>query len=156
MRAAFFHGLESPPVSEKNSILEKYFSEVYAPPMNYRDPSSFRRVLQDITEFKPDVLIGSSMGGWFAFCLSTMTGIPTLLYNPALIGRSFNPVVETGNEVPKQTVVLGKHDEVINSRESMSWLVDNYDGAMSFTHEAIAHRIPADVFEKWVANISQR
>jgi len=154
MRAAFFHGLESPAVSEKNTILEKHFSEVYAPPMNYRDPALFARVLQDIQENRPDFLIGSSMGGWFAFCLSTVTGIPTLLFNPALVGRSFDPAVETGGETPRQTVVLGKDDEVVNGRDSMSWLVDNYDGGMLFTHEKMAHRIPAEIFEKWVSKIS--
>jgi predicted esterase YcpF (UPF0227 family) len=150
MRTAFFHGLESPPVSEKNAILDKHFTDVYAPPMDYRDPGLFSRVLQEVTEKRPDVLIGSSMGGWFAYCLSTVTGIPTLLFNPACVGRSFNPIIETGKELPQQTIILGKYDDVINHQESMSWLVDNYHGPMSFTYEGIGHRIPADIFEKQI------
>lgn len=156
MRAAFFHGLESPPVSEKNAILNRYFTDVYAPPMDYRDPGVFSRVLEEIEKNRPDVLIGSSMGGWFAYCLSTLTGIPTLLFNPACVGRSFNPVIKTGEEAPQQIIVLGKHDEIVNHQESMGWLVDNYHGPMSFTYEDIAHRIPADIFGKWITNFIKK
>ena len=73
-RVAFFHGMESKPVSEKNKVLESEFSFVYAPPMNYRDPSLFRAVLNQVKESNIELLIGSSMGGWFAYCISSLTG----------------------------------------------------------------------------------
>ena len=108
MRVAFFHGLESKPHSEKNIELVKHFGEsnVYAPAMDYRDPNLFETVLKEIKERDIQLLIGSSMGGYFSYCLSTITGIPTLLFNPAVIGRSFDPVTELGNLPAKHTVVL--------------------------------------------------
>ena len=78
---AFFHGLESKPFSEKNQILIEHYGDanVYAPAMDYRDPWLFDTVLKQIRERDIELLIGSSMGGYFAYCLSTMTGIPTIL-----------------------------------------------------------------------------
>ena len=83
MRVAFFHGLESPAISDKTVALEKLFDYVYDPAMDYKDSGLFNKVLAEVKKQKIDLLIGSSMGGWFAYCISTLTGIPTLLFNPA-------------------------------------------------------------------------
>ena len=52
MRVAFFHGLESPPVSDKTEWLDKNYEEVYAPAMDYRDPGLFDQVLKEIKDRK--------------------------------------------------------------------------------------------------------
>jgi len=148
-RVAFFHGMESKPVSEKNRVLESGFSFVYAPPMNYRDPGLFTEVLNQVKESNIELLIGSSMGGWFAYCISTLTGIPTLLFNPALHSRQFDPQIELGEVKSHHTVILGRHDGIIDPIHSLQWLAENKVNSSSWYVE-MEHRIPIEVFEKWV------
>lgn len=150
MRVAFFHGLESNPVSEKNKELNQRFRDVYAPAMDYRDPKLFEKTLQDIKDKKIELLIGSSMGGYFAYCLSTLTGIPTLLFNPAVIGRSFDPIVEVGNVPAKHKVVLGINDDVIDPIKSTKYFTEKGIGTFEYHKENIGHRIPIEVFTSYL------
>jgi len=156
MRVAFFHGLESEPRTEKNVALESEFEFVIAPPMDYTDSSLFDRVLKEVKENKIELLIGSSMGGWFAYCMSTVTGIPTLLFNPAVQGRSMEPTVKTGSKSVKHTIVLGKKDDVIDPKKSVEWFAQNGKGQFNYNYESIAHRIPINVFTKWITNMKPK
>jgi len=149
LSVAFFHGLESPHLSEKNEILHKYYGRVYEPEMDYHNPEMFNIVLRELGKNSVDLLVGSSMGGWFAYNLSTITGIPTLIFNPAVHSRSFNPTIKSGSKHPPQTIVLGKNDTVIDFIDTIKYfnkiaIVSNFD------LEDMEHRIPADVFEKYV------
>jgi predicted esterase YcpF (UPF0227 family) len=152
LRIAFLHGLESPHISDKTELLNKEFSFVYAPQMDYHDPSLFEKTLKEIQENKIDLIIGSSMGGWFAYCISTHTNIPTLLFNPAFHSRSFDPVVNTGDRCPHQTIVLGINDDVIKEADTVDYLHNNNIGGLVF-FETIGHRTPIDIFEKYVNKI---
>ena len=157
MKVAFFHGLESKPFSEKNKELNKYFGEsnVYAPPMDYKDPWLFDTVLKEIEGKDIELLIGSSMGGYFAYCLSTITGIPTLLFNPAVIGRSFDPVVELGSIPTKHTVILGINDDIIDPNKSKEYF-DKYGiGEFEYHKENIEHRIPIEIFLYYSTNFDK-
>lgn len=155
MRVAFFHGLESNPYTEKNIALESQFEYVYAPPMDYRDKNLFAKILKDVQSNDIDLLIGSSMGGWFAYCVSTITGTPCLLFNPAVQGRSFDPIVSVGNKRAKHTIVLGKKDAVIDPNKTISWFSKSGIGTQSFTWESMEHRIPIGIFKKWLSKSSQ-
>jgi predicted esterase YcpF (UPF0227 family) len=117
--------------------------------MNYRDPGLFTEVLNQVKESNIELLIGSSMGGWFAYCISTLTGIPTLLFNPALHSRQFDPQIELGEVKSHHTVILGRHDEIIDPLHSLQWLAENKVNSSSWYVE-MEHRIPIEVFEKWV------
>jgi hypothetical protein len=151
-RVAFFHGLESQPRSQKNVVLDSEFDFVYAPSMNYHDPALFESVLADVLKNKVDLLIGSSMGGWFAYCISTITGIPTLLFNPGLHSRSIDPVVRTGDMAASHTIILGNDDDIIVPRKSIDWLFEKGVGC-AVHYEKMGHRIPIDVFERWVKQV---
>ena len=70
MKIAYIHGLESniTPNHPKVIWLNKYAHEVYAPQINYKDPTSFNKIFNYIKDFKPDVIVGSSIsptGGRF-------------------------------------------------------------------------------------------
>jgi predicted esterase YcpF (UPF0227 family) len=159
MKVAFFHGLESPHRSEKNEILDKYFDaeNVYAPAMDYKDPELFNSVLQHLQENPVDLLIGSSMGGYFAHSLSTILGTPTLLFNPALHSRSFNPEnVKTGPHFPSQMFILGKHDTVIDPHKTFSLITaDDYKFYTAITVEDMGHRIPVEIFESIIKEFAE-
>lgn len=152
MRVAFFHGLESKPFSEKNKILIEQYGEsnVYAPPMDYRDPWLFDTILKEIRERNIELLIGSSMGGYFSYFLSTMTGIPTILFNPAVIDRSFDPVTEMGCMTSKHRVILGINDDIINPVKSAEYFIEYGIGEFEYHKEDIGHRIPKEVFSRWI------
>lgn len=150
MKVAYFHGLESLPKTEKNDFLHKEFEEVYDPEMNYTDPQIFKRTLEEIKKKDIQLLIGSSMGGWFAYCLSTHTGIPTLLFNPAVHSRSFEPVVSIGNKKTKHTIVLGSADDIIDPAKTMDWMKTNCKGEYKVSIEDHGHRVPFSTFKKWI------
>jgi predicted esterase YcpF (UPF0227 family) len=152
MKVAFFHGLESAPRSFKNECLEEIFEaeNVYAPAMDYHNPEMFDTVLYHLKHNPVDLLIGSSMGGWFALNLSTLIDTPTLLFNPATNNRSFNPRILSGGDRPKQFIVLGKDDNVVDPIENAFILKEKYGKTAKIVIETMGHRIPDDVFEKYM------
>lgn len=146
---AFFHGLESSPISDKSEYLESTFG-AYCPEMNYMQPGLFNKTLKEIKDKKVTLLIGSSMGGWFAYCMSTLTGIPTLLFNPAVHSRAINPDVSIGNKKANHVIILGKKDTVIDPIKTVMWYDTNGIGSFTYHYENIGHRTPISVFRKWV------
>jgi predicted esterase YcpF (UPF0227 family) len=151
MKVAFFHGLESSAVSDKTEYLTKTFTDVYAPEMDYTKSGLFAEVLAEVKKRKIDLLIGSSMGGWFAYCISTLTGIPTLLFNPAVQGRSMEPNVMRGSTRTNHTIVLGKRDNVIDYQKTKNWFMTDGVGTFTYHMEANGHRTPIGIFKKYVS-----
>lgn len=150
MKIAFFHGLESKPGSGKEKFLQSS-GDAYTPAMNYKSNFSFQNLLKEVKKRKIDLLVGSSMGGWTAYALSTHTGIPTILFNPAVQGRAFDPDINLGSKSAKHTVVLGKTDDVIDPKKTEEWIKKNGKGSFSINYENIGHRTPINVFKKWLS-----
>jgi predicted esterase YcpF (UPF0227 family) len=148
MRVAFFHGLESSPVSQKTYALRETFDEVYDPAMDYKDPEMFNTVLKHLKENPVDLLIGSSMGGYFAYCLSTILGTRTLLFNPAVHSRPLEPIVQLGDKESNHLIVLGNSDLVITPKETEDFF-NNVSG-VNIIREDIGHTIPIEVFKKYI------
>jgi len=155
MKVAFFHGFESPAISDKTEYLNQAFDEVYAPEMNYNKPGLFNEVLQEVKKRKIDVLAGSSMGGWFAYCISTLTGIPAILFNPAVHSRPVEPAVQIGGAKAKHTVVLGKNDDVIDPEKTKEWFNKNGIGSFTYRMESNNHRTPVNIFRKYLSVYEQ-
>jgi len=149
-KVAFFHGLESAPRTFKNECLDDIFGaeNVYAPAMDYRNPEMFEQVLNHLKHNPVDYLIGSSMGGWFAYKLSTLIDTPTLLFNPATNNRSFNPITYAGGDIVPQRVVLGKDDKVVDPIETCFFFKEKFKAGVKFYFEDMEHRIPDEIFEK--------
>lgn len=148
-RAIFFHGLESSPKSDKSEWLKKHYN-AYCPPMDYTNPHLFQEMYNEVLRINPRILIGSSMGGWFAYCLSTLTGIRTLLLNPAVHSRSIEPKVVLGKTPAHHLVILGKTDDVIDPNQSKNWFRKNGIGQIEFAMENIGHRSPVSVLQKYM------
>ena len=149
MKALFLHGLESKAKSQKSEFLAKFDAE--CPPMDYKQSGLFNEILAKIQNDRPDVLIGSSMGGWFAYCLSTITGIPTILFNPAVHSRSMEPVVQMGSLKANHTVILGKKDDLIKPEMTLEWIKNN-PGNFKVQFESNGHQTPINIFKKYVLN----
>jgi hypothetical protein len=151
MKIAFFHGLESPAVSDKSKYLHSIYPDAYTPEIDYRKASAFDTVLKEVKERKIELLSGSSMGGWFAYCISTLTGIPTVLFNPALHSRPFEPNVKTGSRGAKHRIILGKNDDVIDPNKTVEWFKENGIGSAKYYWENNDHRTPIGIFQKYIS-----
>ena len=140
----YLHGLESEQGGNKVSFLATK-GMVYAPAMDYKT--------LDLDEFiytlgMPDLIIGSSIGGYVADIIGSQLGVDVLLFNPALhnrtIIREFNE--DYGSQGYKRTIVLGTEDHVIDPEVTKKlWSV--YGNHAKYDEvEGMGHRTPLDVF----------
>ena len=148
MKIAYLHGLESS-IDQKDPkiiFLNDNFDKAYMPSINYRDDSTFDKLYKDIKSLNPDLIVGSSMGGYVSYLIGRKLSIPVLAFNPALVGRTFDPVVDDSNlKKTRIDIRFGKSDSVISGKDVRKYLKDN---KISFNHTEYTggHRVPADVF----------
>ena len=138
----YLHGLESEQGGNKVSFLATK-GMVYAPEMNYET--------LDLDEFihtlgMPDLIIGSSMGGYVADIIGSRLGSDVLLFNPALHSREIDPEYEYYNNGYIRTIVLGTEDNVINPELTKKlWSIHGNEAEYDEI-EGMGHRTPLDVF----------
>ena len=145
MRIAFYHGLESTLPSSKVEWLQSIGHDVLALEMNYQDPECFEQTLEKTTLFKPNLVIGSSMGAWFAWLIGAQLDVSRILLNPALHNRSFDPVVNAATpHFPSTFVLLGENDTVIDPTRTAALLTNTPARISMGSH---AHRTPLEVFQ---------
>ncbi|MBO1517667.1 YqiA/YcfP family alpha/beta fold hydrolase [Psychrobacter halodurans] len=97
MNIIYIHGLDSDANSIKGSLLEEYCRQydpdikVLRPDLNKTPDQVFDQMLSLIDSVasknpygQDTVLVGSSLGGYFATLLSNHTGCPALLLNPSI------------------------------------------------------------------------
>ena len=141
-RIVYLHGLESEPGGTKVSFLATK-GTVYAPAMDYKT--------LDLDEFihtlgMPDLIIGSSMGGYVADIIGSRLGSDVLLFNPALHSREIDPEYEYYNNGYIRTIVLGTEDNVINPELTKKlWSIHGNEAEYDEV-EGMGHRTPLDVF----------
>ncbi len=151
-KVLYLHGLESPQGGEKVDFLAtKAF--VHAPEMDYTRNDIFDFIIKTVNEFKPDYIIGSSMGGYTAFILGALYKIPVLAFNPALHSRTIEPNFPdfVKEHFPQEfDIVLGDQDTVINGSKTLDWLKDHikdkYVNHKIHNVKTMGHRVPLDVF----------
>lgn len=148
MKIAYLHGLEST-INQKDPkiiFLNKNFDRVYSPTINYRNDNTFNKLYKDIKSLNPDLIVGSSMGGYVSYLIGSKLSIPVLLFNPAVADRAFDPIVDdSGLKKTKINIRFGKSDSVISGSAVRSFFKEN---GVSFNHETYSggHRVPADIF----------
>ncbi len=157
MKIAYLHGLESSidASSVKLTWLKENFNQIYTPTIKYHNKESFSSITAHIKKQSPDYIIGSSMGGYFAYLIGATLGIPTILFNPAVIGRSFDPVVNDSNlKETSHNVFLGKTDEVINGALVQSYFSTYGIGNFTYTPYDGAHQVSVEVFINAIKNVT--
>jgi esterase/lipase len=148
-RVLYLHGLESKQGGPKVDFLAKEFL-VHAPEMNYKVEGLSYKLHEIIKTFKPDLIIGSSMGGYVADILSRSYCLPAILFNPALHSRDFEP--DVSNYIPSEEyfpqkhkiVVLGEKDKVISPEKTRQLL--RYKEHYTIISEEVGHRTPLSLF----------
>ncbi|TXD96274.1 hypothetical protein ES754_11630 [Psychrobacter frigidicola] len=92
MNLIYIHGLDSDSNSTKGLLLEQYCQQyypeisVFRPDLNKSPVQVFAQLTDLVAEsgnVSETVLIGSSLGGYFATLISNHTGCPALLLNPS-------------------------------------------------------------------------
>jgi len=148
-KVLYLHGLESKQGGEKVGFLAGQAC-VYAPAIDYREEDLHGKIHNIIMEFKPDLLIGSSMGGYVAHEFAKAFNLPAILLNPAIHSRSFEPDLDTfilgfdTKFIERQIVLLGKNDEVIDPEITKKILGD--DRRFDIEEGEHGHRTPLDIF----------
>ncbi len=74
-KVLYLHGLESKQGGPKVDFLANEFI-VHAPKIDYTDPELNIKMFFTIQDFNPDLIIGSSMGGYVADILAEKYGKP--------------------------------------------------------------------------------
>ena len=151
LKIAYLHGLESKAGGPKVEWLKSLGHVVLAPNMDYDSDKTFGETELLLEMFEPDVIIGSSYGGRFAFYLGKKVGAPVILLNPAL-AEGIHPswFNENDNKPSKVFLALGNSDDIINPEGTVEWLnrIDKKDWNMNNTlWGPYGHRTPIDVFK---------
>ena len=153
MRVLYLHGFESQANCQKVRWLREEGHNVDSPTIDYADDRSYENVVKLTKNECYDIIIGSPMGGWFAWNLGKELGTPVLLLNPALHSRSVNPTI--GSWVGEDTLMskvflaLGHMDDVIDPTKTVDWLNENdkRDWNPNNTRRgAYGHRTPKSIF----------
>lgn len=90
MRLIYLHGLDSDSNAIKAQITDAYCQAHYPditvirPDLNRSPDEVVALLIQLIGDGVDTVLVGSSLGGYFANLLSDMTGVPAVLLNPSI------------------------------------------------------------------------
>ena len=150
MKVWYLHGLESDPGGPKVDFLNEVADEVFAPAMDYKHHKAFGELYRKVTkDGKPDLIIGSSMGGYFADALATHFGINVLLFNPALHSRPFEINLPYGDNYGRKFIVLGTEDKVIDYKVSLD-LIRKHKSSNASTDSilltSMGHRTPLNKF----------
>jgi len=151
MKIVYLHGLESKTNCAKVKFLREMGHTVYNPGIDYRNLNSdqFESIYSAIKTFNPNLVIGSSMGGYFAYNVGKRFGIQVLLLNPALHSRGFDPEISTHDGIiPRATVLLGENDDIINPEDTIEMIKSDRD---ILSHEIIikshGHRTPVSAID---------
>tara|TARA_Y100000361_G_C11072576_1_gene296501 strand:+ start:58 stop:540 length:483 start_codon:yes stop_codon:yes gene_type:complete len=143
----YFHGLESAPGGDKVRYLSYEVDWVKAPAMDYTDPEVFEDWLDYVKREEPDLIIGSSMGGYFAMLLASHVKTKVLAFNPALHNRSIEiEGARSGKEKLEGLVILGKNDDVIPPHETLKMLNEGDNNLTVSIENEMAHRVPLPIF----------
>ena len=151
MKIVYLHGLESNNLGPKNDWLQS-ISDLFDPYIDYYEPNIYQSLKTRIIEFEPDIIIGSSMGGYFAHEIAKELNISAVLFNPALHSRSFEPDMTgyvLGNYNPNMYLVLGEKDTIIDPKLTLSYIKkkENYTYTL-LSHE---HGTPVDIFKREIS-----
>jgi hypothetical protein len=156
MNVLYLHGLESKPTGPKMRYLKDRFLNYYAPEIDYKNPEAFEEIVDLCIAEEFDMIIGSSMGGYFACALSSQLGTPVIVFNPALHSRTFDPYgVTMGSKAFDGACVLGMDDDVINPIATYEMLEthDHGNKMAIIPIEGMGHQVPFTEFIEAIEKI---
>jgi predicted esterase YcpF (UPF0227 family) len=180
MKYLYLHGLGSNGLTNTAKTLRMLGENVISPSYTPHDfPNSIKILKNIINQQSPDVIVGTSMGGYFALNLGVITDLPVLAVNPCFEPKTLlskyldTPAIdyETGdtlniteatleeyelfNKFPKNNLILiGLQDDVITPEYQRDFCLAN---KLNWQEVDWGHRV-GDVEElraiskKWYSN----
>jgi hypothetical protein len=154
----YLHGLESSNVCDKVDFMREH-ADVLAPSIDYSKSNIEEELMYMVESFQPDLIIGSSMGGHVGLMLANYYNIDTIVFNPAIHSRSFDPALEIlearePNFNFQPVIILGLEDDVINPLITKEILDDALFYCDIEEIGDLGHRIPfqmfVDIYNKYV------
>lgn len=134
----YLHGFASSSQSEKAVLVREYFQQhlpqhqLSVPDLPYTPAEAWQELQQLCQHNKPDLLIGSSLGGFLATALAEQYGCRAVLINPAVrphlllqqhLGRYYHPVRQQHYEVQAGHLPQLQDLQVRQLRQPMHYLV---------------------------------
>ena len=153
MNILYLHGLESKLSQPKREILETY-SQIFAPDLDYQNnPTSIERILLEYSGANINAVIGSSMGGFAGYYVSSALKCPALLFNPALKHRSVEQHIPPLKENVQRykRIVLGLQDDVVDPSQTLNFIAGNLykEAGMSIIlRPEMEHRVELNIFKE--------
>jgi len=154
----YLHGLESSNICDKVDFLREQ-NEVLAPSIDYSKSNIEEELMYMVESFQPDLIIGSSMGGYCGLLLANHYKVDCLVFNPAIHSRPMEPNLKSlilsdidPSFIP--VVVLGMEDTIIDPAKSEDILEQVEFHCDIERVEGLGHRIPfyvfVDIYNKYV------
>lgn len=124
MKVLFFHGSGGGSIAELGKMFKKQGLDLISPEISYYDfiGNEFMFPMLDKLAKEADVIVGNSMGGWFAYHLGIKNDKQVLLFNPAISNKTqsfkcFNDITPDISNIKldkTMRVLLSDKDEVVN------------------------------------------
>lgn len=144
MKILNIHGYKGSAENAACIVLKEQGHDVISPQIDYdtANPEKILEKLKNIfTENKPDYIVGTSLGGFFALLLSIESKIPAILVNPCLMPFITLPELDYGRDISgfiklfgnfsqinqsNVCTIIGGNDEVISYHDFTKQLISNY------------------------------
>ena len=152
MNLIYIHGLDSDANSTKGLLLDKYCQQhhldisVHRPDLNQPPQLVFDKLLKLVAELDADskvILVGSSLGGYFATLVSNETGCPALLINPSTQPHITLRRFEADKSA--DTLKIDDHQEKILHTTEGGWAITKSDLQWFKRHQLLTVENPSEV-----------
>lgn len=152
MNLIYIHGLDSDANSTKGLLLDKYCQQhhldisVHRPDLNQPPKVVFDKLLKLVAELDADskvILVGSSLGGYFATLVSNETGCPALLINPSTQPHITLQRFEADKSA--DTLKIDDHQEKILHTTEGGWAITKSDLQWFKRHQLLTVENPSEV-----------
>ena len=153
------HGLMWSGKSHWDDFFKEIGHSSYSPDFRDWQPSKVYAELQDLVESgKYDVIVGRSMGGFYAYNIAIESGLPSILFNPSLMVQinaegklsaqklqELSAIYDRGqlllsnqkhNPVNNSYLFIGMKDEVVPPEHA----IDQFSDGNIYRYDHIEHR----------------
>lgn len=157
MKILYLHGLKSEPENAKTCYLRHKGFDVYSPRINYDNPQIYFDLFDDIRNYNPDLIIGSSLGGYLAYHYARQLDIKAVLFNPAFVTQTQTPYLQLpivkNQFTPYLEVHVGIKDEVVHYTDVDDYLKSNYPlYHYASIKQNMEHQVNMNIFKTIVNN----
>lgn len=140
MKILNIHGYKGSAENSACLVLKEMGLDVISPQIDY-DAESPQKILDKLknifTENKPDYIVGTSLGGFFALLLSAEYNIPVILVNPCLMPFITLPELNHSRDVSGFIRLFGNFADI--RQENISAIIGGQDDVIDY-HNSLTRK----------------